>query len=410
MMRILTANFKSGIYLLSSNIIVSLAHFITSILFTRIFTPEVYGQYTYIFSIIGTLSFFSLPGLNIAIMQASSRKYKNILEKISLERLKYSFIVTFIFILLGIYMLATDKPTLFFLLIVSGFLAPFYYSFDGYASYLIGKRRFVEVSQYRVISSLVNAILILVFVLFITRNLAIIIAVNLLSVGLINFYYTNLLARKEKKEINSNKEMKEICDVIKYGQKLSFINCVSTIEYYLDRLIIGSFLKFDTLAFYSIGKMVSDYTIKNVWQVVYQIIFPDLGEVEFNEAKSRLLKKMIIIEVLFFGLCVGLALIIPYLIKFVFSKRYIESAKYAQIFIIFGILNIPGVMIETLFQAQKREKAIYTLRIVTVLTHILLLLILVWRWKIWGIVFASVISYCIFYPIVSIYLLKNEKD
>jgi len=82
-------------------------------------------------------------------------------------------------------------------------------------------------------------------------------------------------------------------------------------------------------------------------------------------------------------------LVCPYILPFLYSQKYVDSVLYAQILLISVIFGIPTKFLRVgLFPAQKKVKELLKLRIATLISEVILLIILISTLGLLGVVIA----------------------
>jgi O-antigen/teichoic acid export membrane protein len=98
-----------------------------------------------------------------------------------------------------------------------------------------------------------------------------------------------------------------------------------------------------------------------------------------------------------FSIFIGIAmagtyiLLSPFLFQ-IFLPKYIDAIKYTQVYAL-GLLAIPTTAyIGNIFGGQNMLRAIYAHTLTGYIVRISLFLLLGWKWQIWGLIAASIIS------------------
>ena len=113
-----------------------------SLIFTRLSTPEMYGQYQYIVSILGVIALFSLPGMNVAIVRASAQGFDRTLWEGTKTRLRFAFLGSVALAVIAGLLAYQGRPAMARAALISAVLFPLLSPLDSYLSYLNGKRQF----------------------------------------------------------------------------------------------------------------------------------------------------------------------------------------------------------------------------------------------------------------------------
>ena len=81
---------KNGFWLVLAKLIVTLSSFLTAVAFANLLTPELYGNYKYIITLVGFLSIFTLKGLHTALSQAVTRGLEGGLHSLFKTKIKFA--------------------------------------------------------------------------------------------------------------------------------------------------------------------------------------------------------------------------------------------------------------------------------------------------------------------------------
>ena len=175
-----------------------------SISFARLLTKEMYGQWNYIFSVIGLLAILTLPGMNTSITQAVARGHDGVLIEGTKERFKWSILGSIAVFVVGVYYFRMGSVIVGKCLMISSLFLPFFQNFQTYIAFLSGKKQFDKVSMYRDVTQIIS-VLVTVLVIYFSRNLILILFANLLSLSLLGGYFFS----RSLKDIKDGDEDKE---------------------------------------------------------------------------------------------------------------------------------------------------------------------------------------------------------
>ena len=174
---------KNSFYLTFAQVVSTGIGLLLSITFTRLLTKELYGQWNYIFSILGFFAILTLPGLNTAVTQSVARGKDKVLIEATKVRFKWSVLGSLALFTIGIYYFVKGNVSLGKYIIIASLFLPFYHNLQIYTSFLSGKRQFKKQAKYPVIIQIVS-VSITISVIYLSKNLTLILISNLLSVVL----------------------------------------------------------------------------------------------------------------------------------------------------------------------------------------------------------------------------------
>ncbi len=180
---------KNGFFVSARYGIVSVCGLLISIGFARMGSKEIFGQYQSVLSILGVLSVFSLPGLNMAA-------YKAIVsgnERAVVKAVKYSFYSSFfaIPIIIG-YAFYTKEITqnilIFPVLLLSALIFPFLMAPNTWSVFYEARSDFSAVSIRVIFQNLITAVAILT-ALYLQTNLFILLSIYFLCTIFFNWLF-----------------------------------------------------------------------------------------------------------------------------------------------------------------------------------------------------------------------------
>ena len=375
---------KNSIYLISSQLGTDLARFALSITFAWLVTQEVYGQWNFIFAIIGICAILTLPGMNTAIVQSVSTGHDRILVQGTKQRFKWGILGTIAVLGVGIYYFLFGDATIGKSLIIASLFFPFYHSFLTYAAFFSGKKQFDKVSKYRLITQVVS-VLVTIAVIYFSRNLIIIVVVYLFSFSVLRGYFFRSAYR-------SMENRSDDPEAVSFGRHLTLSATPNLIRQNYDRIIIALFLSFSELAIYAIALGFANILF-SFSSIIAQLIFPKLSQMDQETAYLEVKKRWPLL-ILMFGVIGGVVIALcPYIIPLFYSSQYVDSVFYAQLLLVSVIIAVPVPIInKALFPSQKRMNELYRLRIFSSVIEIILLTVLALKFGLLGAVIAVILG------------------
>jgi len=374
---------EGGSWLTLGQIVSSITSFLLAVIFANFLSKEDYGTYKYVLSLVGILNIFTLPGMGTALIQTVARGYDGSLISVVKSKICWGILGSFVSLILAGYYFVHGNTLLGISFIISAIFIPFMDSFSIYSSFLYGKKCFNIASKYGIISQII-ATLLLIFSLFLTKNLLFILVIYFLSWTLLRFIFFIITTKK----FLSNQEKDP--EVISYGKHLSLMGIISTIAYQIDRLLVFHYLGATEVAIYSVAIAPLEQ-IKGLLKNIGPLALPKFAERSKEEIKKTIFKK-----ILFFFSAISSIVIIyifsaPFLFK-VFFPFYLNSVFYSQIFS-FSLLPTAFYLIGTVaLQSQKKQKQLYQLNIIGSIIEIILLFVLIREYGLLGAILARIVS------------------
>lgn len=322
------------------------------VVFARLASKEVFGQYTFILALLAVVSLLSIPGLNTAVLQSVARGYDGSYKK----AVKTSFVWSLLGIpaLLGVgaYYYYYNTQIIGICLMMSSIFFPLLNAPNTWDFFLQGKKRFDVAAKYGSIQATINAIAIITILFLNPNHLVIIFATYLVS----NSLLTCLLFLKSFRYIENTVRDNEC---IGYGYFITSTNIVGTIANNIDKILIGSLLSSSELAVYAIAIAIP-MNIKNSLKLGWTPLFPKFcqDEVEMRHAFDKMKRFILLLTLMVLGGTLLYWLFIDDVILLLFGEKYIDSIIYSKILLLMILISIPATFLGYFAQAKKNKKAI----------------------------------------------------
>ncbi|HHD92218.1 MAG TPA: hypothetical protein ENL06_01160 [Candidatus Portnoybacteria bacterium] len=381
---------KSGFWLGLNNFFQMISVFAISVIFANLLDPATYGQYKYLVSLFGILSVFSLPAINMTLIQSVARGYEGNLEKSFWEKLKWSCLGSLIAIILGFYYFWKGNFSLALPVFLAAMFLPVFQASNIYVTFLNAQKLFKDQVKYTLINRTIFVVGI-ILVLFLTRNIFWIFFTYLFLNSLTNFslYYWVKNKIKHNQKIDSQS--------INYGKHLSFLGLVGGLTSYLDKILIFHYLGAAPLAIFSFALSPITQT-RGILNNLPILAVPKLAQKSIPEIETTIKKRFWQTLILGTIIAVFYVLLIPYLF-YIFYPKYIASIYYSQIMAILIVLSLPLFYLSSIVQAKITlyPKKWFYISISRSIIFILYLVPLVKFFGIMGAIIAQIISSIIGY-------------
>ena len=403
MFKVSKLTLKNFSYLTNAHILILIIGVITSAIWTRYTTVEIYGKYQLVMSFISIVAVLSIPGFSMSAQLSAAKEKHGNLEILFKKKIYISFISTVILVGIGLYyqIFKNDEEIAYMLYIVS-FIYPFYNLRSIWESWLTAIGEYKKLSIIQINYALIG-LLSLVISLIIIENIYLVILITFGSVAIANVF---IIKYFQKRIVNNTKDD----ELINYGYKLSWAMIIPVVMSF-DKLIISEYLTIEDVAIYSIAMLFPSY-VKTLYSIISRIITPSISSANsIKEAWKYLKPKLLKISILFFIIGIVGFFTIEYLIHILYTDKYSESAVYAKWLWLFITLGTPVTYLADILRAQKRLKFEYISYFVVPIIKILGFIILLPRFDLWGMVYAIAITniFTIFYYIFYFnYEYKNE--
>jgi O-antigen/teichoic acid export membrane protein len=336
---ILYGNKKSGInlrfllenypWMFFQNVVTIIAGLGFSVIFARIATREVYGQFGYATSIITLLALFSIPGLNTAIFRSVSRGFDGTYKKATRLMFFSSTLGVPVLMGLGVYHYYFVSKILGLCFLFSSVFSPVFHPSKVWGNLLQAQEKFRKFAIYVSILSIVRLILV-GSVIFITRGSLLPIFITYI---LVELFVNSYLYIKTLKFVRNNKVEEGWKST---GYRLSISSIFNKSYAHSDKILLMFFLGAEKLAIYSIAVALVT-TISNILSLFVRVYLPKIYRSDSDYLIYFIKKRLLVILVI---LLIGLAAIyflVPLVIISLYSTKYSESIVVAQAY----LLTIP---------------------------------------------------------------------
>ncbi|MDD5626957.1 MAG: oligosaccharide flippase family protein [Patescibacteria group bacterium] len=390
---------RGGFWLTAEQVITSLAGILLAVAFANLLPKETYGVYRYVLSLVGILSVFSLSGMNTAIVRAVARGYEGVLAPAFKTRLRWGAAGGILSLgLAGFYFLNNNLTLVFCFLVAAAFL-PFMDSLTVYESFFEGKKLFKTRALYN-ISIRIVATLASVATLVLTQNLFFILLVYFCLYTFLRLICFWMTIRK------SSFKPKQDLETISYGKHLSLMNAIGVVSSQLDKILLWHFLGPVSLASYALATTPCEH-IGNLFKNLAPLSLPKFSEQSLGAIKAKLFKKtakLFLAVIPLMGLYVILA---PWIYK-LFFPIYLEAVSYSQFYTVAILLMIPQVPLGAVLAAHMRKKELYIIKFTSPLVRIVLVLILVPLYGIWGAIITAILIQVINFALLLFFLRRMQ--
>jgi O-antigen/teichoic acid export membrane protein len=373
------------------------ASFLILFFFSRLASKEVYGAYQYIISLCAIFSILTLPGLDTALVRAIAQKKEKTFFLCEKEKLKFGIVLFFILFSISGYYFFKKNFELGFGFLWAGIFLPLLALFSLYVDVWQGRERFDLQNKYFALHNLL-ASFIFIFILIIKPTVIF---------SVFAFYFSFVFATflfwlKTRKEVNRNSE--EDKEVISFGRHLTLIYFPATLSLQLDYVLLWHFAGPKIVAIYTFALRV----VERLGELIpfSALALPRISRKDIKEIKENIFEKFLKLFPIAVLIFVFYILVAPFLYKILFPK-YQESIFYSRIFAIF-LLTSPFWFLNTALVAAQKKKELYIINFSSQGLKILLYIILIPFFGIWGGVI-SVLSFHFISSFLTLYFFNKIK-
>lgn len=369
--------------------------FFLSVLYARLLSKEVYGNYRYILSIVGVLGIFALPGMPTAIIRSVARGFEGTFRKAAKIIFFFSFTIPLAGAMIGLFFFQRGSFDIAAGIFFASLLSPFAEGLGNWRSYFDGKREFQKKTLLNLTAHLMRGFIMVNVVLFIyIASLNAIYAVILLATASMfsQAVPNTIFFLRTIREVSKHAPVEP--GSIAYGIHKSFAAIPSTIAFSIDGILLYAFLGPTALAVYSIATAIPEQ-LKALVLSATDVAFPKISRKMTDPEQRRALQKTIfqkIIRAMFFivALVIFYVITAPFLYT-LFFPQYREAIFFTQIYAL-PLILLPFSVFDTMITAEGNIKKIYAYNISSPVIQISALALLIPFFGIWGAIIARIIG------------------
>lgn len=389
---------KGGFWITAGQLFGAVASFGIAIAFANLLPGEIYGNYQFVLATTGILAASSLSGLNVAATRSVARGAEGIVLLSFKTKLKWGVIGSAIAAAIAAYYFWRTNEVLAISFLLAALFLPLFYALNISGALLEGKKLFKISAKYNTSNQIFASLCILV-ALFLTDNLFLILVVYFISWTLAKTVTFLSTIKKYKTNDVMDPEM------VTYGKHLSVMGIFAIIADNLDKLLLFYFLGPIQVAVYSFAT-APVMQIKGVMKNINSLALPKLSLRTKEEIRATIVSRNLKILLVSLPIVLVYILAAPFIYK-IFFPAYLDSVIYSQVFALAVLFTAPGTFSSASLEAEMEVKKKYILTFFSKVSKIILMLLLVVPFGVWGIV-SAVVANSIIVNIVGVILVKKE--
>ena len=335
--------------LFSVQVITVLLSLGSSIIWTRYFSKEVYGQYQLVLSILTMVGVTALTGMGQALQISSAKKYDGNFIPICFRKALFSIIGSLI--LLGFAYFYREQIEICYALCFLALVFPLVQFHSIFQPWLNGKKSFNLLVASQISFAIIPLLsLLCLLALAKTDLLSIVFTTSILKILLICGF--GIFVFKGLK--NSNKDSETITYGYHTTTAMLFGWMIAS-----DKLFLENNGTMEDVAIYSVALLFPNQ-IKVFYGVINQMIIPQITEASSIREAWTYLKPRYPKIILLFS-CIGFVgfFAFPFVIPFLFSEKYVEAVPYAKWLWLVLAVTAPATYLGNILRAQKITSFVY---------------------------------------------------
>lgn len=375
--------FKGGFWISIGQVVSSMSAFLLAIVYANWLTPETYGTYKYVISMIGILSIPTLSGLSTSVSKSIVQGKEGSLLFASRVKIKWGMLGTAAGLVLSFYYYLNNNAELSIAFALASLFIPILEGYNLYDSYLYAKKKFREATLFYIFGQITTSLIILSIAVLNPKLIWILFA-YLGSWSLIRWVLFRWVINKYR----PNNEIDP--EAIPYGKHLTAIKAFNVLASYLDKILLFQFVGSGPLAIYSITQAPLDQIRSLVTRGISLLAFPKYAEKENDLVKKSVTSWTLKTTIVLFFAAIFYIIFIPYVFP-VFFPLYSEYIWYTQLAAL-SIIPLASFIPYTALNAHALKKELYYYNISSAFFQITTLIILTYTAGIVGVIIARILS------------------
>lgn len=345
-----------------------LASAVLVVLFARLASKEVFGQFQFIISIVSLSAVVSVKGLDVVILRDTARGFDGVYKRAVKLRFWWSLLSIPLMLIVGWYYRSIGETVLASAFLIGAWLLPIHYSTNSWVSWLKGKKRFDVLAKYLLVKSVTNTALVVTAIIVSGGNLATIFVsyfVGQIAMNSIALVVSRKFADNDKVSL----------DWKEYSYFISLTGLFKLVMVNIDKILIGVLISPAALAVYTVAILIPNY-FQLVVKSLFQTASPRLSNrkyVSFNE-----LGIILVIGIVF--TVISLVLIRMLLVP-LFGESYREALKLAYIASLGMLMHPMAQYLMNFVNMSAKKKVILISNAVVPSIKLVLLVVFVSLWQ-----------------------------
>lgn len=370
-----------GFWLVAGNFLTLAGGIFISALFARLLTKDVFGQYSFLMSLIGIASVLALPGMSQAVTQASSEGKDGVFKRACKMVALWSLVGVVFLIIISFYFYLNGGKNLAVAILLSALFFPITSGTGLYNSFLAGKKLFRKVAIFSSVSQIVSILATAIALLY-WPNLIIVSFFSAWSTAIVNLILTLLVFKEVQNDVSDK-------NTIKMGFHLSFSQFFTISGDYIDKLLIPLFLGFTNNAIYAFAILIpmQMHAFLKIFTTLGQ---PKVARIDDKQIGRDLVKKSFQLEFLILIMVLAYIFSSPYLFAILYPSYSDSALSLSQVFSL-SLLYFPSNLFGLGLVKKRDSSSIYAVNISYFVMTVLSLIAFVPALGLWGAVISKVI-------------------
>ncbi|MES2059976.1 MAG: oligosaccharide flippase family protein [Patescibacteria group bacterium] len=389
---------KSGFWMNANFVLVSLFGLLSSVLFARLISKDVYGTYQYILAIAGLIAVITPNNMSSAVLQSVARGNEGDLKVGTKFQMRWGAIASSVASLLSLWYAIHGNAPLAIAMIIVAIFMPAANAFNTWNAYVQGKKDYKRYFYYSTLNTVISYGGVIAMLYF-TKSFIWIAFGNIFFGFIGNFLIYKMTVKQMKPNEKTDPEM------IPYGRHLSIMGIPQGLVGSLDALLIFHYLGAPELAVYSFATLFPE-RLSGGLKFISSIAFPKFSAKSEQDVQGFFHKKIWWLLLFLAGVAALYAIFAPYLFEFLFPT-YMSAVPFTRLYSL-SFFGIAASFVQTALTSQKKTRELYISTVSTPFIKATLMIILMFYFGVWGVIYAQLLT-TLFQIIFPIYLFKKSS-
>ena len=355
--------------------------FVLYILISRILPKDVYGQYKYFLSLFSLFSVTTFTGVEAAVTRAVANGNDGAVKAGFRRKLLGGMVGSVITLCIAGYYALNGRTDLAIALSLMAVFAPWIYAANVYGSTYTGKKLFKNYTRTNIITSLL-AFIGMVFAFIFIRDPVWLFAAFLFT------SLTTVIAYAFALRTVTNNRVGD--DTLSFATHLTKLDILGTIANNIDSILVFHFLGAASLAVYSFA-IIPVEQMKGLLKSFQGIALPKFATSSLRSMQSTIGRKVALFMIMI-TLLMGIYILLAPPFFRIFFPAYVSAVPLSQVYSLSLIFAMPASLFMTLFIAKGLKKETTQFNVANYTIQILLLVIGAWKFGLWGVIVARMVS------------------
>ncbi|MEX0917677.1 MAG: oligosaccharide flippase family protein [Candidatus Paceibacterota bacterium] len=392
---------RGGSWLSVAQFAVSLSGFVLTMVLANLLSPEHLGEYRFLIAGFTLVSILALPGMRTALRESTPKGYRGNLTLAFSAMAKWGLLGSVVSLCIAAYYFIQDNSGLALGFIVIAFATPLYNAGTGYLEYLTALKKVRHTALYTTATRVVVLVATVLVALMFPHLAWVILIPYLFGVILPNLWFHFKTVREYERPGDPVDP-----GITRYAGHITAMTALGVVAGQLDKIFVWNFIGATALAFFYIA-----YTIPLAISQYLQIV-PTLAFAKFGEKDPRIIRQTLLPKILKYLLVIALGVVLyifaaPYIFMLIFPQ-YMAAVPYSQVLML-TTLFAAFLPIKTYLTTLKATRNLYILSVIPPAVRILVAVLLIAPFGIWGAVCSLLIEGVIRTGLLLFFFLRTPR-